>query len=265
MPYLNSAVFYRYLQEGPWEMREMAPRPMAAAVERGELDAGPLPVAEIFRIGAELRPMGGLCVAADGPAKSVLLFSRVPVQRLDGRKVAVTSQTATSVQLLRVLFRDLWQVRPELVDGTDGPSDALLLIGDEALRARGRMTDYGCVYDLGDAWRQLTGLPFVFAAWVVRRDAPREKAALFEPALEAAFKEGIAKTAEIAAGTELFKGERADDEAKEYILHFTYRLGKDESRAVKEFRKRLGGLPGWTDGQSGVDNLFVPPGGRTVS
>ena len=78
MPYLNSAVFYQFLPEGPWQLTDMPPRAMAGAVERGDLQAGPLPVAEVFRLGNTLRPLGDIGVAATGPATSVLLLSQPP-------------------------------------------------------------------------------------------------------------------------------------------------------------------------------------------
>ena len=142
MPYLNSAVFYRYLPAGPWELTDMPPRAMASAVELGELQAGPLPVVEVFRLGDTLQPIGGLGVAATGPATSVLLFSRRPVERLAGGRVGLTSESATSVQLIRILFRDWWRVEPAEYVETDEPNDALLLIGDKALRARQRLSGY---------------------------------------------------------------------------------------------------------------------------
>ena len=164
MPFLNSAVFYRYLPAGPWELTDMPPRAMARAVERGELQAGPLPVAEVFRLGNTLRPLGDIGVAATGPATSVLLFSQRPVGDIAGGRVGLTTESATSVQLVRILFRDWWRVEPgEYVD-TDEPNDAVVLIGDRALQARNRFSEYPYRYDLGEEWYKLTGLPFVFGA-----------------------------------------------------------------------------------------------------
>ena len=240
MPYLNSAVFYRYLPAGPWELTDMPPRAMASAVERGELQAGPLPVVEVFRLGDTLQPIGGLGVAATGPATSVLLFSRRPVERLAGSRVGLTSESATSVQLIRILFRDWWRVEPAEYVETDEPNDALLLIGDKALRARQRLSGYPYEYDLGEEWFKLTGLPFVFATWVARADSPRGLTDDFRAALETALKQGLSKVDEIAAETALF-GQNAAHAAS-YIRHFTYRLGDEEIRGMGEFQERLKSL-----------------------
>ena len=240
MPYLNSAVFYRYLPTGPWELTDMPPRAMASAVERGELQAGPLPVVEVFRFGDTLRPLGDMGVAATGPATSVLLFSSRPVERLAGGRVGLTSESATSVQLIRVLFRDWWRIEPAEYVETDEPNDALLLIGDKAIRARQQLAGYSYVYDLGEEWFKLTGLPFVFATWVVRADSPRDVTGEFQASLEAALDKGLSRVDEIAAETALF-GHSARAAAS-YIRHFTYRLGDEEVRGMGEFRDRLKSL-----------------------
>ena len=240
MPYLNSAVFYRFLPAGPWELTDMPPRAMASAVERGELQAGPLPVVEVFRLGDTLQPIGGLGVAATGPATSVLLFSRRPVERLAGSRVGLTSESATSVQMIRILFRDWWRVEPAEYVETDEPNDALLLIGDKALRARQRLSGYPYEYDLGEEWFKLTGLPFVFATWVARADSPRGVTGEFQASLQAALDKGLSRVDEIAAETALFGHNAA--QAASYIRHFTYRLGDEEVRGMGEFQDRLKSL-----------------------
>ena len=240
MPFLNSAVFYRYLPDGPWELTDMPPRAMARAVERGDLHAGPLPVAEVFWLGDALRPLGRIGVAATGPATSVLLFSRRPVEKIAGGSVGLTSDSATSVKLVRILFRDWWRIEPGDYVDTDDPNDALVLIGDKALEARNRLSGYPYRYDLGEEWYKLTGLPFVFATWVARADAPSGLTGEFQAALEAALERGLAGVAQIAAETPLFGQDAAL--AAQYVRHFTYRLGEDEYRGMSEFRDRLESL-----------------------
>ena len=132
MPYLNSAAFYARL-EGDWfDLVELPPRNMAAAMQSGELDAGPLPIAEVLRMRGTIVE-GGLGVATDGEARSVLLFSDVPAEQLSKRSVAVTGHTSTSVQLLRILFADHWGASGVELRGPNEPGDAELLIGDAAL------------------------------------------------------------------------------------------------------------------------------------
>lgn len=240
MPFLNSAVFYRYLATGPWELTDMTPRAMAHAVECGDLQAGPLPVAEVFRQGDRLRALGSIGVAATGPATSVILFTRRPVEDIAGGRVGLTTESATSVRLVRILLRDWWRIEPEEYVRNDEPNDALVLIGDRAIKALTRLAGYPHRYDLGEEWHKLTGLPFVFAMWVARTDAPRGLTGEFQAALETALERGMAQTDVIAAETSLFEGDRA--RAASYIRHFTYRLGEEEFRGMSEFRERLRSL-----------------------
>ena len=240
MPFLNSTVFYRYLPAGPWVLTDLPPRAMARAVERGDLQAGPLPVAEVFRLGDALRPLGGIGVAATGPATSVLLFSRRPVEDIAGGRVGLTSESATSVKLIRILFRDWWRIEPGGYVDTVEPNDALVLIGDKALEARDRLSGYPYRYDLGEEWYKLTGLPFVFATWVARSDAPPGLTGDFHAALESALERGLAGIDQIAAETPLFGLDAA--RAAQYVRHFTYRLGEHEYRGMSEFRDRLESL-----------------------
>lgn len=241
MPYLNSEVFYRALDPASCELVTARPRAMAAAVERGELDGGPLPVAEVFRLGDRVREVGELGVANHGPALSVLLMSDVPVEQLDRRKIAVTEDTATSVQLVRVLCADLWNIAPELVPPGEA-APARLVIGDEANRLK-NAGDSPYVYDLAEEWHRLTHMPFVFAVWVLRSDVSPEQFESFEKALTDSYCAGRQMVPEIAAA-------RASDymteaETAEYVRNFTYTIGDSERRGMEEFRRRLSLLPDW--------------------
>lgn len=247
MPYLNSEVFYRALPPEDFDLVAMPPRAMAAAVERGELDAGPLPVAEVFRLGGLLRPAGDCCVATRSRANSVLLLSATPAEALDGKTVAVTSHTATSIQLLRVLFADVWHARPARYVELDAPHDARLVIGDEALRLRRGEPPYQIVYDLGEEWRRLTGLPFVFAVWAIRANCGAQAAIRLAAALDRSLNTGLAQIDAIAR--ERKSSYLTEPEVADYVRSFIYRLGPDEYRAIEEFRTRLATLPEWRPGQ----------------
>ena len=242
MTYLNSEVFYRHLPKDSCELVPLPPRAMAEAVERGDLVAGPLPLAEVFRLGESVRSLGNIGVAADGPANSVFLFSHFPVHELTGKRVAVTSHTATSIQLLRVLFADLWDVRRHTFVSTDDDHDAALWIGDQALERRsgGR---YAYRYDLGAAWKELTGLPFVFAEWVIRSDVPGDQADRFERLLLQATRAGMSSLDEI--GRDRAGGSMSESEVVEYVRNFTYFLRAEEREGQQEFKRRLDALPAW--------------------
>ncbi len=244
MPYLNSEVFYHVLDSDSCELVTAKPRAMAAAVEQGELDGGPLPVAEVFRLGDRVREVGELGVACHGPALSVLLMSDVPVSELDGKKIAVTDETATSVQLIRVLAKDLWKIEPKLVP-PDADAPARLVIGDEANRLK-RLGGRPYVYDLAEEWYQLTKLPFVFAVWVLRSDLSDEQFEAFEKALTDSYCEGRQMVKEIAV--KRANEHMSEEETSAYVRHFTYSIGAAERRGMEEFRRRLAELPEWRPG-----------------
>lgn len=244
MTYLNSEVFYRHLPEESCELVAMPPRAMAAAVDRGDLAAGPLPTAEVFRLGDAVRPLGNLGVASDGSANSVFLFSHLPVDKLNGKRIAVTTHTATSIQLLRVLFADLWNVSGHEFVRTDESHDAALWIGDPALERRSS-GQYPYRYDLGRSWKGLTGLPFVFAEWVIRADVPRERANQLERLVSQATQAGTDFFSVLKISRERATPAMSESDVADYIRAFTYFLGPRERRGQQEFRRRLELLPEW--------------------
>lgn len=249
MPYLNSDVFYWTMPPDAFELRPLVPRAMAWAIENGEIDAGPLPVAEWFRMQDRLVPVGDYCVATGKAAVSILFFSRVPAPDLGGRRIAVTEHTSTSVQLLRVLLEERWQVRPEGFVLPDEPADALLLIGDLALRSRHGIEGYPYVYDLGAEWYGLTGLPFVFAHWVARRESDPEAVETLERTLGECLESGMSRVGEIAARN---RAGLSPDEAERYVRGFTYRMGPAQTEALELFRSRLRRLPAWRPAAPGA-------------
>ncbi len=242
MTYLNSEVFYRKLPANSCRLHPMPPRAMAAAVEEGELQAGPLPIAEVMRLGETVKSLGNLGVACEGEARSVFLFSHIPVEELSGKKIAVTSHTATSIQLLRLLFADHWNVTGhEFVEMSDD-HDAALVIGDPALEMLNR-GDFDHHHDLGGAWNSLTGLPFVFAEWVIRSDTDQVLSNELELRLVQATRDGLESIPEIQQART--SNRMSAEHVSNYVLNFTYFLGEKEREGQREFEHRLKRLPQW--------------------
>ena len=104
--------------------------------------------------------------------RSVKLFSRFPIEDLDGKMVRLTSQSQTSVALLKILLSERYRVHAEYTGGlaAEATDDACLLIGDLALEEaeRGR---FPFSYDLGTLWQDWQGMPFVFGAWIIEKSA----------------------------------------------------------------------------------------------
>jgi chorismate dehydratase len=114
--------------------------------------------------------------------QSILLISKVPVEDLGGRVVALTNASRTSQVLARILLQKRWGVTPGFVEMPSDlgemmrDADAALLIGDDALRAYWEELPELTKYDLGMVWSEWTGLPMVYAVWAVRRDFARTNA-----------------------------------------------------------------------------------------
>ena len=118
-----------------------------------------------------------LCTSCSFEVRSVKLFSQFPIEQLGGKSVRLTSQSKTSVALLRILLEMRYGLNPLYVEGlaAEPGDDACLLIGDLALEENER-DRFAYKYDLGTLWQDWLGLPFVFGAWIIAKEA-------LEPAL----------------------------------------------------------------------------------
>ena len=115
-------------------------------------------------------PVGA--IGSDGPTHTVRVFSRVPIRRIS--RVHVDGDSHTSVALLEIVLEALNGQRPEITtlkeNGQNGidPPESVLLIGDKVVRDEPAIGLYPYQLDLGEAWKRLSGLPFVFATWLAR-------------------------------------------------------------------------------------------------
>lgn len=238
IPYLNCEPFFTHLSGFPTVA--MPPRQLGEAVERGEADTAPLSLADFLRLESRLEglPYG---IATTGPARSVFLFSDESPAELDGKVVGVTTETATSVEILRILLAQRYRVTPRAWT-TPGPAcDAILLIGDAAIREISAPRRFSYAVDLGSEWTEWTGLPCVFARWGIRTAVPPAERAAFARALEASLTKGLADLPAIAARRRDTGWSEA--EVITYLAAFVYRFGPAEERAIDEFRRRRALLP----------------------
>jgi chorismate dehydratase len=173
------------------------PSRLADDLAGGRLDVALVPSIEFFR-DPTYTIVSDACIACRGPVLSVKLFSRVAPEEI--RTLALDEGSRTSVALARILLSERYGVRPQLeglpVEAAleDTRADAVLLIGDRAIRSPGGR--FQVVWDLGDEWCRWAELPFVFAMWVARAGA--ELAGL-DTALAAARDAGVAHLDDIAA------------------------------------------------------------------
>lgn len=167
VPYLNAVPLTWALER---EIVLAPPSLLASRLRAGELDAALVSITEpLLHPGYDL--VDGFGIVSHGPVRSVVLAHRQPLDAI--RVVHLDTASCTSVNLLRVLLasRGLNPRFENLPDYSRAAElDAVLLIGDPALSFRNRGTGHA-IWDLGQAWQDWTGLPFVYAAWAVRRDA----------------------------------------------------------------------------------------------
>ncbi|HEY8549981.1 MAG TPA: menaquinone biosynthesis protein [Vicinamibacterales bacterium] len=172
--YLNTRPLVEGLDRHPDVLlRFDVPSRCADLLEGGLVDLGLIPVFEFARQGSYLA-VPGVAIASRDMVDSVAIFTRKPMDRV--RSIALDVSSRTSANLVRVLCRRLWGIEPAFEDAAPDPGamlarcDAALLIGDPALFTEAADHDATKI-DLGRAWRELTGLPFVWAVWAGRADA----------------------------------------------------------------------------------------------
>lgn len=187
IPWINAAPVYAAMDRGlvpaPASVVSATAAELNDLLAAGELDLSVISAVEYARDAASYHLLPNLAISCDGPVHSVALFSKRPVHELDGATVLRTASSRTSVLLLELLCRHRWGVAPNFAtaraEATDLatlqslPHDAVLVIGDAALHLR-MSGIYPVCEDLGQAWKEWTGLPFVFAVWAARREADRD-------------------------------------------------------------------------------------------
>ena len=142
------------------------PSHIASMLLNDDIDIGLVPVVMI-PIMKEAHILTDYCIGAEGEVASVALFSEVPIDQVS--KVILDFQSRTSVILAKVLLKEFWKKEVEWIHVTEDFGEHIkgntagIVIGDRALDQR-KLSAY--FYDLAGAWKEHTGLPFVFAAWV---------------------------------------------------------------------------------------------------
>jgi chorismate dehydratase len=215
----------------------MAPSALAAAMTDGEIDAGPVPVVDCFRLADHLEPVAGFCIATTQKTGSIFLYSTKPMSELGDARIGVTDEASTAVRLLDVLLRVQHQVQPAAYVSLQDASDAFLLIGNDGLRRRGGARGFAYTYDLGAEWHAWTGLPFVFSRWVVRQDVEPIARALLQDTLYVGLEAGVDALYGIAEPREDLLMLPRD--IARYIRNFRYYIGTSEQQALDLFRHYL--------------------------
>lgn len=158
------------------------PAKLAAQLNAGDIDVALLPVAVIPTI-ENARIISEYGIAANGNVASVALFSQVPIDEIE--EVYLDYQSRTSVLLAQVLLKYHWKKEVKVKNSEEGYIEEIkdktagVIIGDRALA---QLNNFEYVYDLAEVWKEFTGLPFVFAAWVSNQHLPEGFINVFDQA-----------------------------------------------------------------------------------
>lgn len=181
-------IFYmleKNLNHAKHEIIEGVPSTLNRMLRNAEIDISPSSSIEYLRYPEKYTFIDGHSISSIGPIRSIFLFSKKPIEHLNGMTVFTTTQSETSVALLDIILKKFYEIECSLQpinglsDLLSNRKEAFLLIGDDALKAKKTIFDMH-VYDLGDVWYQNTGLPFIFALWIARKECWKEKAELCE-------------------------------------------------------------------------------------
>ncbi|MER7337515.1 menaquinone biosynthesis protein [Streptomyces sp. NPDC000075] len=237
------------------ELTKDTPEKLSERLIQGDLDIAPVTLVEFLRNADQLVALQDIAVGCDGPVMSCVIVSQVPLERLDGARVALGSTSRTSVRLAQLLLAEQYGVRPDYY--TCPPdlgvmmqeADAAVLIGDAALRAS--LHDAPrlglAVHDLGQMWKDWTGLPFVFAVWAARKDYLAREPEIVREVHEAFLSsrdlslEEVVKVAEQAARWEAFDAGLL----QRYFTTLDFRFGPEQLAGVREFARRTGADTGY--------------------
>ena len=259
IPYINCYPVYGGIDRGIVPLDGMLvdgiPTRLNHLMAAGQLDVSVVSAVEYARDAKRYLLLPEIGITSDGPVRSVMLFSRRQPESLSGQRVLVSKSSMTSVALLELLFENVWRCRPEFVLGdaeladisrfNDDPHEARLVIGDAALklfddanRGGAWAVRYPYRVDLGEAWKQWTGLPFVFAVWAAQRSTPVHAALSAHASLIASRDWGLEHLEVLAAQASLASGVPRDTCAV-YLSGLDYRLSYPHLAGLTEFFRRL--------------------------
>ena len=244
VPYLNAAPLTCGIES---ETEYMPPSRLAKRLRAGELAAGLVSITEamcndLYDI------LDGVAVASDGPVKSVFVAHKTPLDQVE--TIHCDTASLSSASLLKVILakRGLSPRIEPFGDYTRAAEhDAVMLIGNPGLEFL-RVPHEHEIFDLGQAWKEDPGLPFVFAVWIIRRD--RRPTGLGRALLQAK-RDGLAKLDEIIATRPEFDVELRAAYLRE---HIRFDLGEREKQGIARFVQELRNVTG----QPVVEPSYIP-------
>lgn len=241
VPYLNARPLVFGIED---QVTFEIPSLLAQDFLSGRFDAALIPVVALLETPGSVA-VDGVSISCRGTVRSVIVAHRRPLAGTE--EIVLDPSSRSSCALLAVLLRGFFQVGARLVEKSDDPEAARLIIGDPALEFQAAVPLGWTVTDLGEAWFRWTGLPFVFAVWGVRPG--------FEEAASLGGLLRLAAAAGMEARPEICQRQERPDEALEYLTrNIRYPLADEEKAGLARFCELAaaagvlpGGshLPGW--------------------
>ena len=237
--YLNTTSFIYGLEDNAAlmnqiELQKDIPAVCAQKLLDGKVDLGLIPVAMIPEL-KESHIVSDFCIGAVGKVKSVLLLSDVSLEEIE--TIYLDYQSRTSVALCKILCKEHWQIKPKFLPTKVGFENTIVgkkagvIIGDRTFHLEKK---YTFQFDLAEEWQKLTGLPFVFAAWVSNKKLPEEFLNTFNNAL----KNGLSKTKEAIDNLSEISISKPDLE--EYLTKYIkFDLDEPKREGLKLFLSKL--------------------------
>jgi len=248
--YMNAAPVYYEIDKCPkldWlNIVSAPPSILNNMMEKEELDISPVSSVAYAKNQDEWLLLPDLSIACFGRVMSVILVSKKPFEKLTDNKVIITDKSAAAAELLKLLFsikrvKPVFETMPiQCPYEIKKSADAALIIGDKALKEKWHV-HFDHIYDLGQMWLELTGLPFVFALWAVRKSFADKKPEvvssiikLFNISKEQGKKnlEDIAKKASEILGIDI-------DICKKYYELLNYDLDPLQLKGLTSFFEKL--------------------------
>lgn len=222
------------------------PSELNKLILKNELDIAPVSSLTYIENKDILTPLGNLCISSNGPADSVLLFSKYPLEELNDSKIALSFASATSNKLVEILLNQflnlnvtLQKENLKLAELSKGYS-AILLIGDHALFEFSRGPRDLFLYDLGSLWKKYTDLPMTFGLWVVRKDSLTkypEEVKIAASKLETAKEKGLNDLFELVIKKSINKVGLSKDFYRTYFEHLSYDFTEECKKGLELFEK----------------------------
>lgn len=246
--FLNTLPIFHPLESGAvqhdFDIIDGTPAALNALLASDQLDLGVVSSIEYARHFEKYLLLPDLSISCKDEVCSVLLLSRLPLRELGGQEILLTPKSHTSMALLKLLFARRFTVTPRyrVTDyhacGSRWPAgaQAVLAIGDDALQLR-QNPEVAMALDLGAAWHEWTGHPFVFAVWALRRETLAQRDGLIQKAhatLLAAREYGLGHLEEIATAVDQCSW-FSRQECVKYLQTIEYDLDGDKKKGLRLF------------------------------